>query len=101
MRLIDANKLKPDLTVFLSLYAEEPIKVFSQERIDNAPAIEAETVRHGRWIDTEPEYNYERHCSAHYQCSECGRRTGIRQTRTYKFCPNCGARMDGGNENGT
>lgn len=57
--------------------------------------INVQPVKHGRWIDTEPEYNYERHCSAHYQCSECGRRTGIRQTRTYKFCPNCGARMDG------
>lgn len=51
-------------------------------------------VRHGRWVNTEPEYNYERHCSAHYQCSECGRRTGRNQTRTYKYCPNCGAKMD-------
>lgn len=65
--------------------------------VDCAPAADVQPVKHGRWIDTEPEYNYERHCSAHYQCSECGRRTGIKQTRTYKYCPTCGARMDDDN----
>ena len=40
-RYIDADKLKPDTTVFLSLYAEEPVKVFSQKRIDNAPTVDA------------------------------------------------------------
>ena len=40
-RYIDADKLKPDNTVFLSLYAEEPVKVFSQKRIDNAPTVDA------------------------------------------------------------
>lgn len=67
--------------------------------IDDMPAADVQEVRHGKWIDTEPKYDYENHCAAHYQCSECGRRTGIKQTRTYKYCPRCGARMDG-EENG-
>ena len=47
--------------------------------IDNAPAVDAEPVRHGRW-----EYGM--------QCSFC------KQIDTTKpnYCPNCGARMDGG-----
>ncbi len=66
--------------------------------IENMPTIEAEPVRHGEWIDTEPIYNYECHQSAHYKCSECSRRTGYKQTRNYNFCPKCGAKMDGDGE---
>lgn len=69
----------------------------SYKTIENLPAADMQEVRHGKWIDTEPKYNYENHCAAHYQCSECGRRTGIKQTRTYKYCPRCGARMEGEN----
>lgn len=63
--------------------------------LESMPSADVQEVRHGKWIDTEPKYDYENHCAAHYQCSECGRRTGIKQTRTYKYCPRCGARMDG------
>lgn len=33
--------------------------------------------------------------NGHYQCSVCGRRTGYKQTKTYKYCPKCGAKMGG------
>lgn len=68
-------------------------------RLEHVPKIYTESVKHGKWINTEPEYNYESHNSAHYQCSVCGRRTGIRQTKTYKYCPKCGTKMDGGDKN--
>lgn len=57
---------------------------------DVAPVV------HGRWVDEEPNFTHGcyRH-SAHYQCSVCGRRTGKAQTRNYRYCPKCGARMDG------
>lgn len=54
--------------------------------IDNAPATDAEPVRHGEWLNR---------LNGMFQlgtCSVCGsvsRDTG-------RFCPNCGARMDGG-----
>ena len=54
--------------------------------IANAPTIEAEPVRHGRWIYTEYETGH-----AELQCSECGE--GV-YNKT-KFCPNCGADMRG------
>lgn len=64
-----------------------------EECFEVIEADEQPVVR-GRWIDIEPEYNFERHRTAHYQCSKCGRCTGKRQTRTYNYCPNCGAKMD-------
>lgn len=58
--------------------------------ISMAPDIEAEPVRHGRWnirtFDSPREG---------YYCSECG----TVEWRTSRFCPECGAKMDGGDEN--
>lgn len=52
-------------------------------------------VVHGRWID-KPTGAYGRRQS---WCSACGRRSGIggvESNRHKPYCPNCGARMDGG-----
>lgn len=64
--------------------------------IRGVPAADVAPVVHGRWVDEEPNFTHGcyRH-SAHYQCSVCGRRTGKAQTRNYRYCPKCGARMDG------
>ena len=45
-------------------------------------------VRHGRWIDTD------RYGFPVMECSECGAQTG---TLNFPYCFNCGARMDGEN----
>lgn len=68
--------------------------------IYEAPTIEAEPVRHGRWIDT-PLPN-----SRVAKCSLCGfwqRTNGDDKTgkhmihnAVYRYCGGCGARMDGG-----
>jgi hypothetical protein len=61
-----------------------------------APTIEVEPVRHGRWID-KGEYAV---------CTECGGRSGTQYDGVEpialmaRFCQNCGARMDGGADNG-
>ena len=55
--------------------------------IDRQPTVEAEPRKHGRWI--EDEYGIP-------HCSECGT---MNNTVYKNYCPNCGARMDGG-ENG-
>lgn len=59
--------------------------------LDKVKAVEAEPVRHGRWI----------YDGMVWHCSECGRNPtygmGYTQGRNelYKYCPFCNARMDG------
>ena len=57
--------------------------------IEVIPAADVVPVVHGRWEQTEAPFMNE--CE---DCSVCGYRTvwGHR----YNFCPNCGAKMDGG-----
>lgn len=107
MRLIDADALQKQICLCIGALEEVNASFdflwgylsalhAAMDTIENAFTIAPESLRpRGRWVNTESEYNYECHHSAHYQCSECGRRTGIRQTRTYKYCPNCGAKMEG------
>lgn len=64
--------------------------VVKEEDVLDAPAVDAEVVRHGRWIaENIRKKSYLRQCSA---CSKiayfCG--TGC----SYTYCPNCGAKMD-------
>lgn len=68
-----------------------------------APAVEARPVVYGRWIHCNGKSNL-------WYCSECGEKISYNPTRrTYniekrpvyevnKHCRNCGAKMDGGNE---
>jgi len=97
MRLIDANALEPfyeEGTDPNDPYAD--MTYIRAARIDEAPTIESEPVRHGRWID-KGEYAV---------CTECGGRSGTQYDGVEpialmaRFCQNCGARMDGGAENG-
>ena len=94
-RYIDANKLKPDTSVFLSLYAEQPVKVYSQERIDNAPTEDVAPVKHGHWYNSS-------YLGDEITCSKCSATYNIFETdraENFDFCPNCGAKMDGGEQN--
>lgn len=58
--------------------------------IADAPTVDAEPVRHGKWINAnEGRWNT---CEV-LKCSECGELDN-RMYKTDKYCPNCGARMD-------
>ena len=52
--------------------------------------IDAEPVKRGRWID------WSMWGDSQYQCSECNSEMKFKTN----FCPRCGARMDGGAEDG-
>lgn len=60
--------------------------------VDDADAADVVEVVHGEWKL--------KHIGAgHYwECSVCHTNPCIYVTENTKFCPNCGARMDGGNE---
>ena len=86
MRLIDADALIPKGTKV----TDDVIAVHNA--IKNAPTIEAEPVRHGYWKNANGRpKTYIRKCSV---CGKeayfCGRGC------SYKFCPNCGCKMDKG-----
>ena len=49
----------------------------------------SELVRHGRWIEGEMSHDM----LSVWKCSECGLRMN---GKTWRYCPNCGAKMDGG-----
>lgn len=52
---------------------------------------------HASWIDTDPskpDYDYRKDGMSRY-CSNCKHRAGKYKHKTYKYCPWCGAKMDG------
>lgn len=61
--------------------------------IYEAPKVDAEPVRHGRWIVHTTWHGM--FGLIHSECSECKfDRNG--DLSSWKFCPNCGAQMNGG-----
>lgn len=70
---------------------------FIENALDFIPAADVAPVVHGRWIDA-PLYG-----SKNCRCSECRRLISIqaswRGEIMQKYCPNCGAIMDGGDGN--
>ena len=93
MRLIDADAL-PKYTGY-ALSADEVAMA-----VENAPTIDAEPVRHGRWAVREamPMHDIKGNLSwgNWYVCTGCGfATTAIEGHITqYRYCPNCGAKMD-------
>ena len=74
----------------------------ARKLIEKAPAVDAEPVRHGYWIE------YVTWIGAfgqiHSKCSVCGtiyncKRGSRGNGKGGKFCEECGAKMDGGIEN--
>ena len=59
------------------------------KRIKRAPAVDVEPVRHGEWVKT-PYIEVKR-------CSCCEKPSNISKGIP-NYCPNCGAKMDGGNK---
>lgn len=59
--------------------------------IEDIPAADVEKVKHGRWIFGQTMGH------SWMKCSECCVSQGG-QTATFTYCPNCGAKMDGGSE---
>lgn len=100
MRPIDADALKKangldDAVKYGNQTTEQRDRSYSTmmlyeiaDMIDDAPTIEAEQVRHGKWSRTH---------TGCCKCSICG------QYELYArcYCPYCGAKMDGGEANAT
>ena len=80
-----------------ALYDADAITINVVKILNHFPAADVEPVRHGRWI--EPQRLY--YGAKQYECSLCysdifWKKHSI--TEKYPHCPNCGCRMDGGND---
>lgn len=68
---------------------------FRKEDIGDAPTVDAVEAVHGQWVDKEDYYT-----ETGMTCSVCCERYWLETDRTdfkpYNYCPNCGAKMNGG-----
>lgn len=75
-----------------------PLPVIRQNIID-IPAADVAQVRHGRWVDKPLIKSFKHTNIPVVECSACGIDfCDIINNHyfMYKYCPNCGAKMDGG-----
>ena len=89
MRLIDADKATKILHTILDPLANKKLIWLAWDVIlEDCETIDAEPIRHGKWIWEEQVY----------KCSVCSHKAygNILECMdgTYKYCPNCGARME-------
>lgn len=109
MRLIDADAL----CKYVAESKKNNQHIYERERLSHniehdhfmymismAPDIDAEPVRHGRWIQLR--YGgYVDGCLIYdeWECSECQYGCEGEEEPPLNYCPECGAKMDGGKEN--
>ena len=83
MTLIDKAALLNRIATEVHYDSEHSLEMYAKllSEINDAPAVDAEPVRHGHWIKR----------GGWYWCSECGDHWGDDGAN---YCPNCGAKMD-------
>ena len=94
-RLIDADAFDERVRLDVGLCEEELTEDFKDgistilEMMKTAPAVGAVPVVHGRWKEDPSGYGF-------WICSTCGFVSEASAAdMLYKFCPVCGAKMDG------
>ena len=93
-RLIDADALMDDIRKHSESYFADD---FAHIWVDKQPTVDAEPVRHSRWIYGEDEYGIDG-----YFCEKCGEHVKwdyqhhfINFIEKYEYCTYCGAKMGG------
>ena len=82
------------------------VYVCHAEDIEAIPAADVAPVRHGRWIECdylEPcihGFGTIRRKNKGLKCNQCVHVFEAKSLWRQNFCPNCGAKMDGGEEDG-
>lgn len=99
VRLIDANALKTRMFRSKEFNRETgsfDLPVVPWHDIEDADTIDAAPVVHGRWVRANDEQAY---FDVEYVCGKCQFVVAVSGIGTpilygYKYCPNCGAKMD-------
>lgn len=96
VRLIDANALILEMEAGCIPIDEKGLSDILgdnscvKDYVNAAPTIDAEPVRHGKW--RKAEYG----SLKYFKCSNCDYGVMEKEAKEFNFCPNCGAKMDGG-----
>ncbi len=100
MRPIDADEVTKDLALFkYSTEYGEAEKAYIRalnkcsDEIEDAPTLDMKQVVHAHWIHDHDVEHYGIRDGAYWQCSSCGRI--LKDSNWFSYCPICGARMDG------
>lgn len=94
-RLIDADALIECLQTWKNVAVSEGLPINERfavamiAQVNLMPTIEER--KKGKWIHHDGGY------SDHYECTACGRDTVLTEGK-WRYCPNCGADMRGGQE---
>lgn len=80
-------------------FGHDAIKIIAE--VHYMPAADVAPVRHGRWLRSDDDWD----SLTLIRCSICGEEWCFEMIDdvtllNYKYCPNCGAKMDGGANNG-
>ena len=101
MRLIDADNIENNAIEYQERHSKDPLTRGEYKLIENflyeCPTVDAVPVIHARW---EIDYSWLGHC----RCSNChGTSIEAEWLNRYMwpYCPNCGAKMDGGEKDET
>lgn len=70
----------------IQIAEEEHEKLVMINDVMEIQTVDAEPVRHGKWMSRTNELKH----PSWFSCSECGGQFDYK----WKFCPNCGAKMD-------
>ena len=90
-RYIDADALIEAMTKFSNATGEDMTHGIFYAHI--APTIDAEPVRHGKWI-RQTDTRFGEMLNDILICSECNIAFSTLSMIRRSYCPNCGARMD-------
>ena len=98
-RLIDADALERDgWRMHRIVQIDEKTMESQIRKPTDFPTVDAEPVRHGKWISTEKLYGYENVIRRKgIVCSACDAEFLVSDyhfIEDFRYCPNCGARMD-------
>ena len=89
MRLIDADKCISEIKNNIHFYGHEHVREGLQRAIGFINRTSTvDPVKHGRWVFVNDMVSY-------IKCSECGDDICWVNTKRPKYCPSCGAKMDG------
>lgn len=98
-RLIDADRINfYKATVARGMHSFENVEIVEKFQIDRMPTIDPESLRpRGTWEGMADGYANGELVYDTWTCSECGYTVDTDDPDDLtKFCPNCGAKMEGG-----